>query len=376
MFKKIIKSLLGKSESPKKIPNNPYLAILIDAQDSDLIADEQFRIGSAYLEGAYMLPKDLDKALSYFKKAAERGHAVAQINMMRGCMKECDDNNNEVLYWLQKAAEQGLPQALYNLAISYHRGDIDGKVDIVKSNELLRKAAELGYIAAFSRLAMVYRNGEGVEKNQKIAMHWAWLDFINLPEEAKANSLFVHLVEPEDFEGNAINGEQIIINAAEAGEPDAMNSWAAALLDNGEKDKAIDLWKKAAELNHPQAICNLAYMYMEGETKDYEHAKVLLERASKFGYERAFYQLARLYYEGLGVEKNMAKAWEYLEKSINKGHAASRYLLANMCINNELQEVLPDKVMRGMSYMELAAKDRYKPALDFYYCRPVKLKRA
>jgi hypothetical protein len=31
-----------------------------------------------------------------------------------------------------------------------------------------------------------------------------------------------------------------------------------------------------------------------------------------------------------------------------------------------LQEILPDKVMRGMSYMELAAMDHYQPAIDFY----------
>lgn len=72
-----------------------------------------------------------------------------------------------------------------------------------------------------------------------------------------------------------------------------------------------------------------------------------------------------MYYKGVGVEKDVAKAWEYLEKAINKGNNESRFLFATMCLNNELQNILPDKVMRGMSYMEVAAMDHFQPALDF-----------
>ena len=314
-----------------------------------------------------MLPKNKNKARMYFRKAAERGHAVAQLFMAMSYMKYADDHNDKVLYWLQKAAEQGEYQALYNLGISYHRGDIDGKVDIAKSDELIRRSAEFRYTEAYSRLAIIYLDGEGVEKSRKIAKYWAWLDFTNLPEEARKDSLLVHLLEPEDInDGNKINGEKIIIDAAEAGEQDAMNTWAKALLDNGEKDKAVDLWKKAAELNHPQAMCKLACVYVKEDKRHQEHAIRLLEDASKSGYEEAFYLLAVVYYEGLGVEKDIKKAWEYLEKSINKGHAASRYLLATMCLRNDLQEILPDTVLRGLHYMGQAAGDKYQPALDYF----------
>lgn len=45
-----------------------------------------------------------------------------------------DDHNPDVMSWLIKAAEQGERQAMYNLGISYHRGDIDEKVDIERSH--------------------------------------------------------------------------------------------------------------------------------------------------------------------------------------------------------------------------------------------------
>ena len=92
-YKHIIQPLMAKILGKKAFTNNPYLGMIIDASDSDVIADEQFRVGMAYYEGAYMLPKDMNKALSYFRKAAERGHALAQTFMVMGCMNYNDDHN-------------------------------------------------------------------------------------------------------------------------------------------------------------------------------------------------------------------------------------------------------------------------------------------
>jgi TPR repeat protein len=159
--------------------------------------------------------------------------------------------------------------------------------------------------------------------------------------------------------------KKIIEDAAEAGERDAMNNWATGLKNTGESKKAIELWQKSANLKHPNAMCNLARQYWTENVKDYERAQILFEEASKSGNEHAYYGLAVMYYQGLGVERDMKKTWEYLEKSINKGDAESRYLFARMCLNNDMQEILPDKVLRGMSYMEQAAMDNYEPAFNF-----------
>lgn len=358
---------MAKNLGKKAFTNNPYLGMVIDASDSDVIADEHFRVGMAYYKGAYMFPKDMDKALSYFRKAAERGHAVAQTFMVMGSMNHNDDNNEDVMYWLQKAAEQGEQQALYNLGISYHRGDINGMVDIAKSNELFRQSAEAGYQTAYSRMAIIYFNGKEVEKNLKIAKYWAWLEFANLPEDSRNNSILVKIIGPEDLnEEKHINFKKIIEDAAEAGERDAMDKWASSLNNTGDSEKALALWRKAANLKHPNAMCNVARRCWTEEVKDYKQAKALFEEASKSGNKHAFYGLAVMYYQGMGVDRDVKKAWEYLEKAINKGDTESRYLLATMCLKNDLQDILPDKVMRGMSYMEQAAMDHFQPAIDFY----------
>ena len=77
----------------------------------------------AYLDGDYDLPQDITKASQYIRKAAEQGHSVAQLFAAMSYMKYENDTNQDVLYWLKKAAEQGEKQAMYNVGISYHRGD-------------------------------------------------------------------------------------------------------------------------------------------------------------------------------------------------------------------------------------------------------------
>lgn len=365
LYKHFIHPFLSSAMGRRAASNNPYLCLIIDAPDSEVIADEQFRIGLAYKEGAYMLPQDDKKALSYVRKAAERGHAVAQVFMAMGCMKHDDDSNEEVLYWLQKAAEQGERQALYNIGISYHRGDFGGKVDVAKSNECFRQSAEAGYVEAFLRMALIYLNGEGVEKNLKIAKYWAMLDFASVPPESRDGSVLGQLLEPEDTdEENHLNAGKITEEAVEAGERDAMNRWAKQLLRSGEKEKAMALLKKAADLKHPEAMVHLAHL-CSTELKDYEQARTLLEEAAKSGNEHAWYGLAEIYYQGLGVDQNVSQAWVHLERAINKGDTPSRFLFATMCLNNDLQEILSDKVMRGISYLEQAAQDNYEPALEY-----------
>ena len=366
-YKHIIHPFLSRGVDRKAISNNPYLCLVIDANEEDVIADELFRISLAYQHGDYMLPQDNNKAMEYCIKAASRGHVVAQLFAAQWLMRFHDDNNKDVMDWLMKAAEQGEKQAMYNLGISYHRGDIDGSVDIRKSYELFRAAAERDYPPAFTRMAQIYHNGEYVDKSDTIAKYWAWLEFTNMQEDERANSILNVLLEKNDItDDNHIKGRRIIEEAALAGERDAMNNWATGLYNTGEKGKAIDLWEKSVEQGHPVAMCNLARELRTEGNRDYQRALELYERSASLKYEGAYYGLAVTYYQGLGVERDIKKAWYYLEKSLNFGSDDSRFLLATMGFSNELNEVLPDKVMRAASYMEQAAMHGYKPAIEFY----------
>ena len=362
-YKHLIQPLLAKSMGKKAFTNNPYLGLIIDADEADVIADEQFRVGMAYHQGAYMLPQDNKKALTYFLKAAERGHAVAQLFMAMGCMKYHDDNNDAVMEWLMKAAENGERQAMYNLGISYHRGDLGGKVDVQKSFELFRRAAEKGYGASCARLATIYLNGEdGIEKNYAKAKFWALEAYGRGDEED--GSLFNHIANENDYIDGKVNTNKLYDEAADAGESHALFLIGNAFIEK-EIEKAVEFWTKASELGSLYAKCNLARYYRQVKN-EHKTANKLFEEVAQLGIEEAQHSLAESFYYGFGVEKNIAKAWEWDEKALNMSYAPARYLLAVMCMQNELTEILPDKVMRGVSYMEQAAMDNYQPAVDFY----------
>lgn len=362
-YKHIIHPLISKSLGKKSFTNDPYLGMCIEADENDVIADEQFRIGMAYQYGISMLPKDNKKALEYYRKAAERGHAVAQVSMVMGMMRYNDDHNDEVMNWLHKAASQGERQAMYNLAISYHRGDIGGKPDIAKSTELFRRSAEKGYGAACSRYAILFLNGEDmVNKNLAVAKFWA-LEAYGFGDEQDGEVLR-GIISEEDLVDGKINATKIYNEAAQAGESHALYKIGNAFMER-DMNKAAELWQKASDMGSNYAKCNLAIYYRQ-ERKDYVTSNRLFEEVANNGVEEACQALAESLYYGFGVEKDVMKALEWNEKALNLGYTPARYLLAVMYLQNSLDEILPDKVMRGMSYMKQAAQDKFPLAIKFF----------
>ncbi len=60
---------------------NPYIGMILKADEKDLIADEMYRVSLALQDGAYGLKPNAKRAYDYCYKAAEKGHSVAQLFM-------------------------------------------------------------------------------------------------------------------------------------------------------------------------------------------------------------------------------------------------------------------------------------------------------
>lgn len=343
---------------------NPYINLLLKADEEDLIADELYRLSLAFQYGEYGISVNENRAMQYCKMAAERGHEVAQLFYAMWLMKKPDDASPEVLFWLQKAAEQGERQSLYNLGISIHRGDIPGKDPIKDSLPLFRKSAELGYAPAYGRMAWIYHEGEGVEKNDAIAKYWAWLDYMNSSsDDEKEKSIFNAIVKEDDVielgskdnesSEYAINHKKIIEDAAKAGESDALNNWGTGLYKT-DQVVGMELQQQAFEMGHQIAAVNVGRHLWTEKVKDYANALAMFQSSAEWGCAEAQYSLAVMYGEGLGVSKDIAYAWKWLEKSLNKGCDDARRYFAHLIMTNQLQDILTDNVMRGPSYLELS----------------------
>lgn len=91
---------------------------------------------------------------------------------------DVDKDLQEAMYWLKKSAQQGLPEAQYDLAywsesdaLIFNLGDT-----IERSPEnafyWYSKSAQAGYAPAYGRLGKMYEYGLGIEKDIKLAKYW------------------------------------------------------------------------------------------------------------------------------------------------------------------------------------------------------------
>ena len=87
------------------------------------VAAAQFKLGVMYRYGEGV-PKEVQEAVKWYRKAAEQGHAAAQFNL--GVMyrhgQGVSQDYQEALKWYCKAAEQGHAAAQNNLGVMYEVG--------------------------------------------------------------------------------------------------------------------------------------------------------------------------------------------------------------------------------------------------------------
>ena len=109
-----------------------------------------------------------------YKEAAARGDPYAQTAlalMYKGEIPGLAPDGKKVLQWFHKAAEQGFPEAQFQLGEMYYFG-----IGVIENKRLAaewyRKAAEQGHAIAQNNLGSRYLKGEGVSKDHTIAMTW------------------------------------------------------------------------------------------------------------------------------------------------------------------------------------------------------------
>jgi tetratricopeptide (TPR) repeat protein len=87
------------------------------AERGDVVA--QFNIGVSYANG-FGVPKNELEAARWFRKAADRGYAIAQNRL--GNIFNHSEQHAEAAVWYRKAADQGHEQAQISLGLLYEGG--------------------------------------------------------------------------------------------------------------------------------------------------------------------------------------------------------------------------------------------------------------
>ena len=320
--------------------NYKQQVVTVPAKSLSHSTEENYVLGKHYYDN-----QNYDKAIDYYKEAAEQGNAEAQnsLGIMYYNGEGVEKNYTEAVKWYRKAAEQGNADAHINLGNRYYYGEGVEK-NYSEAVKWYRKAAEQGNARGQNNLGLSYYNGEGVEKNYTEAVKW----FRKAAEQGYAwaqNSLGIMYYNGEGIEKNYSEAVKWYRKAAEQGNAASQNN-LGIMYYNGEGveknySEAVKWYRKAAEQGEAVAQYNLGIMYVNGEgvEKNYTEAVKWYRKAAEQGYAEAQNSLGYSYYNGEGVEKNYSEAVKWYRKAAEQGDAEAQVNLGDRYLFGEGVEV-------------------------------------
>ncbi len=130
-----------------------------------------FNVGLFYHNGGPEIEANRELALAYFKLAGEAGHHEAQT-VLGGLYENgigVEKDEAKALTWYLRAAAKGHAYAQCCVADLYLAA---ARFDPEQAARWYRRAADQGLAEAQHRLGRLYEQGVGVEKNREEALRW------------------------------------------------------------------------------------------------------------------------------------------------------------------------------------------------------------
>jgi raw score 8.61 len=131
----------------------------------EMSAKQNNAIGMTNLADLYIQENKLKKAKPLLIKAAKKEYGYAQYLLAMNFFDLYSENNKEALFWLEKAANNDEPEALFQLGVYYSEGN-----DLAKSIKYYQRAAELNHADAALELSYIYDEGAIVEQDDDKAL--------------------------------------------------------------------------------------------------------------------------------------------------------------------------------------------------------------
>ena len=243
---------------------------------------------------------------------------------------------NETLaaYWFRKAAEAGLPDAMYNYALCLNQG-VGVKRDLFDGYDWMKKAADAGLKDAKFQLLLTDLRGIPADPEKKREA--------KPPLPSYAYSQLKILADEHYIPAELFIAEYFLRKGSSA----------------EEVDRGIGILKRLAGLPEPpaEALRMLADCHYEGRgslPRDTNEMLRLLRLASKRGDAEALGKLAFCYEYGRGVESDLKKAENLYRISALRGNAMSQFKYAEFIANGTLSGN-PD-VRKAIPWYEKAMK--------------------
>jgi TPR repeat protein len=359
-------------------------------------------LGEAYLRGRLTPTADPDKAIFWWKRAADAGDIPSMLLIARFYegqfgFPELKDAKESLAFYA-KAAGLGDTGAMAALGSRYLSGDEKYR-DEKKGREWLKKAIDAkeysaylalgdyeesvkkdlkaalteyergkdaGQIDCILRTADFYIEGKGVEKDA--ARGLALLQ--KAAEGGSAAASFRLAVQALSTEKpDLLAGYKYLLGAANGNLPEAQNELGLLYLSGklavADSAAGVAWLTRAAQGGHAQAQNNLATLYERGAaglTPNMENAGKLYSLAANQGSGPATLALARLLNEGVGTKPDPVKAWALASLAQERGEQDAQKMVD--AISSKLDDNQKAEAKKTLDEMKStkASEAKAKPA--------------
>lgn len=299
---------------------------------------------------AMAAPFDTQDPVS-LETAASLGNSGAQyyLAMAQREGELIEQNSVDSMKWLMASADAGYAQAQYELGACYDFGDYL-ELNAVKAATWYRKAAEQGVTAAMVNLACLLEGDRGIDTNYPEMLYWyrrAAENGSSLGQSNYGRCLYYGIGTDKKY-SEAVKWLTAAIELSDT------NDGALYLLGicyyfgdgvNHDRVKAVELYRRAAELDHGGAACELGQCYIDGDgvERDVEEGMRWLEAAARLGSSVAVEKLDRVRNAQLmsDVESSQVESWmaTTVGQSLQPAEARLRSLLKEP-LEKPLREVI------------------------------------
>ena len=271
------------------------------------------------------------KALEYYLLAEKNKQDLPNKDLMTlynnlgtlyNAHEDIPTNYVEAQKYLTKAAEMGLPHAMYGLA------NLHGfKGDKKQAFKWYLKAAENGLIDAYYYVGNAYKRGEGVQQDSQKALKWLELAAEFQMRDAAWELAKIYQEGLGNVPQNLEKAQAFYLLAKESGE-NVERSIQQLQSRLAVRDDFGALLERAKEGNL-EAQKDLAMAYVRGDEieQNYEEAFKWYKAAAEQGDADAQNSLYNRYAKGEGVEQNSEEAMKWLHRSADQGHGLAYYNL-------------------------------------------------
>ena len=368
-FKKAEQLLLSESKSGNVLAIHDlgklYSTEKIGAKDEE----KSFAYYNEALQGFMEIEPDSDYMFPYepkfkgqvMKPADMRSYVWYRIGKMHCYGLGTEQDYEKAFEWFLKSAQEGNKFAQYSLANLYYYGNGVEK-DLSQAFLWYQKSSSQGQPYASYAIAQMYNKGEYVCQSEETAQRYykdALSGFLKLESKDQADDNLYYKLGSMFKKGLGTDSDMdkaidYFKRSAEMNNKNGLYEYGKALLI-GEHipqntDSAVKLLEKAVKLKNSNAKRFLALEYISGEhlEQDIEKGIALLTECADSGDAFACYKLGKIYFKGEIVLQDLDKAEKYL--LLAEDNEFTQYALGKLYLQKENYDV-----QKAVDYFEKSA---------------------